>query len=106
MNDNFLHVRSILYNSRASRRIPELLNLGELYEIDVKDSSNSVSLIVYSVDRKDYEIDKTYEFKISVDGGRLNYEEIEFVADDEDCLNEAAEQSIEFLKNYLEEMTC
>lgn len=106
MNDNFLHVRSILYNSRASRRIPELLDLGELYEIDVKDSSNSVSLIVYSVDSKDYEIDKTYEFKISVDGGRLNYEEIEFSTDDENCPNELVDQSIEFLKSYLEEMTC
>lgn len=106
MNDNFLQVRSILYNSRASRRIPELLGLGDLHEIDVKDSADSISLIVYSVDGEDYEVDKTYEFKIYVDGGRLRYDDIEFNTDDEDCSNESVEQSIEFLKSYLEEIVC
>lgn len=106
MNDNFLHIRSILYNSRASRRIPELLGLGELYEIDVKDNSDSISLIVYSVDGKDYEIDKTYEFMIRVEGERLRYDDIEFNTDYEDCPNESVEQSIEFLKSYLEEIVC
>ena len=106
MNDNFLHVRSILYNSRASRRIPELLELGDLYEIDVKDSADFVSLVVYSVDGEDYEIDKTYEFRIYVDGDRLRYEDIEFSTDDEDCSKESIEQSIEFLKSYFEEIMC
>ena len=106
MNDNFLHIRSILYNSRASRRIPELLELGDLYEIDVKDSADFVSLVVYSVDGEDYEIDKTYEFRIYVDGDRLRYEDIEFSTDDEDCSKESIERSIDFLKSYLEEIVC